>query len=86
MEMSIRLRVKELAEKRGITKAELSRRSGLGTTTIHQLWNADEARARAVRIETLISVASAIGVKWGDLVDSREYTEDNQIADLAPTV
>jgi transcriptional regulator with XRE-family HTH domain len=78
----MRLLVKELAEQRGITKAALARMSGLGTTTIYQLWNADEARAQSVQISTLVAVAHAIGVEWRDLVDSREYTEDNKNAGM----
>jgi DNA-binding Xre family transcriptional regulator len=69
--MAVQLRVQEVAQARKITKAELSRRTGLGTTTIHELWH--NKRGENVRVGTLISVASVLEVEWHSLV---EITKD----------
>lgn len=68
----VRIRVKELAEARGITKAKLSRLSDLGVSTVNDLWD----ESRDPRFSTLVKVARALGVKVADLYEEiDEHTE-----------
>jgi transcriptional regulator with XRE-family HTH domain len=61
----LRLRVKEIAEARGITKAKLARLADLGTMTINDLW----VESRDPRLSTLEKVARALGVRVTDLFE-----------------
>lgn len=68
----VRLRVKEVAEARGITKARLSRLTDLGISTINDLW----VESRDPRLSTLAKVARALGVRVADLYEEiDEHTE-----------
>jgi transcriptional regulator with XRE-family HTH domain len=65
--MSIRLRVREFSEARGINQAQLARRSDLGTNTVYELWR--NIRTENVRIGTIVRIAGVLGVNWCDLVE-----------------
>jgi DNA-binding Xre family transcriptional regulator len=73
----IRLKIKEVAEAQGINKARLSRITGLGTTTVHELW--ENIRAENVRIGTLSRIGRKLGVPasalYEEIVVPGEYDE-----------
>lgn len=69
--MGVRLKIKEIAERRGINKAQLSRRADIGTTTVHELW---EGTRENVTLETLAKIARVLGVRVVDLIE--EYEEE----------
>jgi DNA-binding Xre family transcriptional regulator len=67
--MAIRLKVREVAEAKGIPDAAvLSRRCDIATQTAYRLWGDAET---GVRLATLERIAKALGVKTKDL-----YEED----------
>jgi len=72
----IRLRIKEVAQAKGVTSAaELARRSGLAFATANSLWK-DELTTdnkRSVGLVTLYRVAQALGVHVVDL-----YVEEDR--------
>jgi DNA-binding Xre family transcriptional regulator len=61
-----RLRVKEVAEARGVNKSQLSRRADLALTTVNDLWDGTREDAR---MSTLAAIARALGVKISDLYE-----------------
>ena len=68
----LRLKVKEVAERRGIEDAAtLSRRADIATDTAYRLWRGEigDERGRGVGLRTLHKVAQALGVKIADLYD-----------------
>ena len=70
----IRLRIKEIAEQRGVTSAaDLARRTGVAFATANKLWKNELGgdQDRGVGLLTLWRVAQALGVKVADL-----YEED----------
>ena len=62
----VRLKVKEVAEARGVNKSQLSRRADLALTTVNELW---DGTREDVRISTLAAIAGALGVKISDLYE-----------------
>lgn len=54
--MHYRIRIREAAERRGVTKARLARLADMGTTTVDQLWE-DDANPT---LRTLARVARAL--------------------------
>jgi DNA-binding Xre family transcriptional regulator len=63
----IRLSVKEIAQKEGITSPrELERATGLSYATAHALWN---GHPRMVQLETLELLCTRLGVRPGQLFD-----------------
>lgn len=62
-----RLRVREVAEAKGLDIAKLSRRADLAYKTVWQLWNDPD---KDVSIKTLGKLADALGVPINDLIDS----------------
>lgn len=74
----LRLKVKEVAESKGIADAaKLSRATGIGYATAHRLMQGEitEDNLRSVGILTLHRVAKGLGVKLSDL-----YSEDDRRA------
>ena len=70
----IRLRIKEIAEQRGVASAaDLARRTGVAFATANRLWKNELGgdQDRGVGLLTLWRVAQALGVKVADL-----YEED----------
>lgn len=63
----IRLIVRKIAEKEGITSPrELERATGLSYATAHALWN---GHPRMVQLETLELLCTRLGVRPGQLFD-----------------
>lgn len=67
-----KFRVKELAQKRGMTAEELAFRSGVKFSTVRNLW---QNRVTDPNYSTLAGVARALDVAIEDLVDSSDSTE-----------
>ena len=63
--MAVRLRVRELAEKRGFNISTLSRKSDVSQNTIRRLWHDPY---RHVEISVLERIARVLGVATGDLL------------------
>ena len=77
----LRLKVKQVAESKGVTDAaKLSRKTGIGYATAHRLMLGDvtEDNLRSVGILTLHRVAKGLGVRLSDL-----YEEDRATRVLA---
>lgn len=71
----LRLKVKEVAERHGITDAaKLSRATGIGYATAYRLMQGDltEDNKRSVGILTLYRVAKALGVRISDLYEEED--------------
>ncbi len=67
----VELRVKEIAERQGITSAaELARRTGLAFAKANELWKGELTTdgKRSVGVLVLHRVAKALGVKIADLL------------------
>jgi DNA-binding Xre family transcriptional regulator len=81
----IRLCIKELAEKRGITKpVDLARLTGLSFSVTHKLWNEQQAR---IDLKTIESLCQVLKVSPGDLFDfSSEQVEDRPVRVAAPVI
>lgn len=62
----IRLRVREVAETRGIDLAGLVLATGLPRSTVEELW---EHPTRDQTIETMVTVARALDATLGELVE-----------------
>jgi DNA-binding Xre family transcriptional regulator len=61
----IRLTVKEIAEKEGISSPrELERATGLSYATAHALWN---GQPRMIQLETIELICTRLGVRPGQL-------------------
>ena len=68
----VRLRIRELAEERGIVSAAaLARRSGLAFAKANALWKGEVSTdgRRSVGILVLERVADSLGVQIADLLD-----------------
>ena len=62
--MHLRLHIKEIATKKGISRTKLSRFADLNYATVNSLWT-DEVRD--VQVVTLEKIARVLGVKATDL-------------------
>jgi len=74
----LRLKVKEIAESKGIgDAAKLSRATGIGYATAHRLMLGDitEDNLRSVGILTLYRVAQGLGVRLSDL-----YSDEDRVS------
>jgi len=58
------LRVRELAEQRGLSKTDLHMKTGISYSTIHAIWN---NRVEMYQRSTLDKLAIVLGVRVGDL-------------------
>ena len=72
------LRVRELAEERGLNITTLSRKAELAYSTAHSLWHGDVAQ---LNIKTLDRVARALGVRVSDLFGEGSKPEDREELD-----
>ncbi len=72
-----RVRIREIAEEKGLDVAKLSRRADLAYRTVWQLWNDPD---RDVSIKTLGKIADALGVRVSDLIEdaSGEAANSNE--------
>jgi DNA-binding Xre family transcriptional regulator len=69
----LRLRVKEVAEKRGYNMSSLSRASNLSFRTVVHLFKRPESDTN---ISTLEKIALVLGVQIGDLVERVPDTQN----------
>ena len=67
--MGVRLKVKEVAEQKGISMGKLSRAADMDRNTIKRLY---DDRNYAPSIDTLHRVAQALGVKIADLIEETD--------------
>lgn len=63
----IRLRVKELAQARGMSQRELARRSGLHVSTVRRIFQNPHT---ITRLKTLGRLADALQARCGELIES----------------
>lgn len=78
----IKLRVREVAESKGMTMQALSDKSGIAYSTVVDLWY---DRTRRIDKKTLGSLCAALEVEPGDLiVREQEQTQKNRTARLEP--
>jgi len=63
----IRLRIRELAESKGITRTQLSRRADVNYATINHIWTNP---SHDVSIKLLEKIAAALGVDISDLYET----------------
>jgi putative transcriptional regulator len=70
--MAIRVRLRELLEKRGMAQTELQARSRLGYSTINALYHEKTERIEFATLERLCEV---LGCEVGDLL---EYAPDGK--------
>ena len=64
--MAIRVRLRELLEKRGMAQTELQHRSGLGYSTINALYHEKTERIEFATLEKLCEV---LGCRVGDVIE-----------------
>lgn len=60
-----KLRVKEVAESKGVNQKKLSEMSGMTDQLIYRYWH---NYTRSVSLEQIECIAKALGVKSGDLI------------------
>lgn len=65
-EMRTRLKVKEIAESKGLNRAKLARQADLTYDTLHAIWNDP---FRKVSMETLLKLARALNVDVSELYE-----------------
>jgi DNA-binding Xre family transcriptional regulator len=70
--VKIKLRVKDIAEKQGMTRAKLARSADLTYETVHEIWKNEY---KDVSISTLAKIARALQVEISELY----VIEDNQL-------
>jgi DNA-binding Xre family transcriptional regulator len=66
MTHAVQLRIKQIAQQKGLDIAKLSRRSDLSYKTAFNLWHDPK---RDVSLHTLEKVAEALDVKVSDLIE-----------------
>jgi putative transcriptional regulator len=64
--MAIRVRLRELLEKRGMAQTELQAKSGLGYSTINALYHGKTER---VEFATLGALCAVLGCEVGDVIE-----------------
>ena len=65
--LSVRFRLREILEKKGMSQAELARRTGLSFSTVHRLASNKTAQ---VSLATLGKISRVLGCKPGDLIEA----------------
>jgi DNA-binding Xre family transcriptional regulator len=73
--MAVRLRIRELAEKRGFNISSLSRKADVSQNTIRRLWHDPY---RHVDISVLERIAKVLGVATGDLLEDEPDEEQGK--------
>jgi transcriptional regulator with XRE-family HTH domain len=74
--ISIRLRVREIAEKQGLDPAKLARKADLGYATVVGIWY---DHTRNPGIVTLNKIAGALGVPMEELYTLESGDEETKI-------
>jgi DNA-binding Xre family transcriptional regulator len=62
----IRLRVREIAESKGVNMSQLARRADIGFSTVKRIW---QDPYKHVTTDTLEHIAKALGVSSSDLLE-----------------
>jgi DNA-binding Xre family transcriptional regulator len=65
---AMRLRIKEIAEQKGINKSQLSRRCDMTQETIAKLWTDSDVDAADAKTSTLEKIAEVLNVNVKDLI------------------
>ena len=70
--MSARLRVKDLAEERGLNMSQLQRQTGLTMGMIRRYWynQGKEGQLDGVSLSALNKIAQVLGVQPGELIEA----------------
>jgi len=71
--MKVRLQIKEIAQSKGLKQYELAEKSGVTLQLLNRYWH---NHIQSVNLDQLGHIASALGVKVGDLLVSTEDQED----------
>jgi transcriptional regulator with XRE-family HTH domain len=64
-----RLKVREIAEQKGISQRQLFLRSGVDIRTVRRIWHDPHA---GVTVETLAKLARVLGVDVSELIESED--------------
>jgi transcriptional regulator with XRE-family HTH domain len=78
MLMPVRLRIREVAEEKGINLSQLARRADLGMTTARRMWfgtgdgREDGSSLQYVSLDSLERIAHALGVSPRELLAQDE--------------
>ena len=62
-----RLRIREIAEQKGMSMGQLSRKADVTIGVVRKLWNNDQHNAEFL---TLQKIATALGVEVRDLIEN----------------
>ena len=65
--MTVRLKIKEVAEEQNLDIAKLSRRADVAYATVYKAWH-NQLTDKGVGIFTLAKIAKALGVRVVDLI------------------
>ena len=71
----LKLRVKELAEERGLNRSQLQIKSGVTLPLLNRYWNNSTTE---VKLDALEKIARALGVEPGVLIVTDEDTAKQQ--------
>lgn len=71
--MKVRLRIKELAQSRGMLQKDVAAKSGVTLQLLNRYWH---NHIQNVNLEQLGNIARALGVEAGDLVESVNEVEN----------
>lgn len=74
----LRLKVKELAESRGLNRNQLQLKSGVTLALLNRYWN---NQTTEVRLDALEKIARALDVEPGELLMSGEDTAKRRAVD-----
>ena len=72
--MIIKLKIREIAEAKGINPTQLSRKANISHTSIYRLWENEGNPS----LETLAAIAEALGVNLKDLFEEIKETHSKQ--------
>ncbi len=67
--MKVKLKVREIAESKGVDRAKLARQADLTYETVHKIWSNPY---RSVSMATLLKLARALQVKVTELYEEVE--------------
>lgn len=69
--MALFLKVKRIAEEKGLNRTDLSRRANLTFNTVDRIWVDPDVDVDA-KVSTLQRIADALGVSLADLIASND--------------
>jgi transcriptional regulator with XRE-family HTH domain len=68
-----RLKVREIAEQKGISQRQLFLRSGVDIRTVRRIWHDPHA---GMNVETLAKLAKVLGVDVSELIESEDDSSE----------